>query len=121
MPKAARPDRDKRLDQRPQQPIIIFDLIALPVNNSDFQKYGEDEIKILGNFYGQDKFVSRNLFSARLNSENLKHEWLSVRYLLTNYKNLNFLEAWKRIFLDLPTFNEIYPETAKLISILIFL
>ncbi|CAG8450994.1 11205_t:CDS:2 [Scutellospora calospora] len=111
---------EKRFPNRIQIDIFhIFDLMALPVNNSDFQKYGEDEIEILGNFYSQDKFVSGNLFSARLNSKNLKHEWLSVRYLLTNYKNLNFLEAWKYIFLDLSTFNEIYLETAKLISILI--
>ncbi|CAG8698384.1 28572_t:CDS:2 [Racocetra persica] len=67
---------EKRFPNRIQiDAFHIFDLMALPVNNSDFQKYGEDEIKIL--------------------------------------------EAWKRIFLDLPTFNEIYPETAKLISILI--
>ncbi|CAG8543043.1 28288_t:CDS:2 [Gigaspora margarita] len=43
----------------------------------------------------------------------------TVRYHLTNYKNLNFLEVWQHIFLDLSTFKEIYPETPKLISILI--
>ncbi|CAG8800869.1 31562_t:CDS:2 [Gigaspora margarita] len=111
---------EKRFPNRNQiDAFHIFDPKALPINNSDFQNYGEDEIEILGNFYGQDKYISGNLFPAILNSENLKHEWLSVRYLLTNYKNLNFLEAWQRIFLDLSTFNEIYPETTKLISILI--
>ncbi|CAG8676854.1 6013_t:CDS:2 [Racocetra persica] len=87
--------------------------MALPVENSLFQKYGEDEIEILDNFYGQSKNISGNLIPAILNSENLNYEWLSVRFLLTNYKNLNFLEAWKHIFFDLSTFNEIYPETAK--------
>ncbi|CAG8834435.1 26350_t:CDS:2, partial [Gigaspora margarita] len=97
----------------------IFDPRALPIENSNFQKYGEDEIETLGNFYSENKNISGNLFSAILNSENLTHEWLSVRFLLTNYRSLNFLEAWRCIFSDLPTFNEIYSKTAKLISILI--
>ncbi|CAG8547204.1 4847_t:CDS:2, partial [Scutellospora calospora] len=103
---------EKRFPNRIQiDAFHIFDPIALLINNTDLQNYSEDEIEILNNFYGQDKYVSGNLFSAKLNSENLKHEWLLVRYLLTNYKNLNFLEIWQRIFLDLPTFKEIYPET----------
>ncbi|CAG8618546.1 6519_t:CDS:1 [Cetraspora pellucida] len=111
---------EKRFSDRIQVDAFhIFDPIALPVKNSEFQKYDEDEIKILGNFYSQNKHKLENLFPAILDSENLNHEWPSVRFLLTNYKNFNFLEAWKHIFSDLPTFNEIYPETAKLISILV--
>ncbi|CAG8615935.1 9756_t:CDS:2 [Gigaspora margarita] len=65
---------EKRFPNRIQiNAFYIFDPIALPINNSDFQNYGEDEIEILGNFYGQDKYVSGNLFSARLDSKNLKY------------------------------------------------
>ncbi|CAG8799112.1 13533_t:CDS:2, partial [Cetraspora pellucida] len=105
-------------------PIIITKFACASIESlekrfSDRIQYSEDEIEILGNFYGQNKYKSGNLFPAILDSENLNHEWLSVRFLLTNYKNFNFLKAWKRIFSDFPTFNEIYPETAKLISILV--
>ncbi|CAG8512974.1 15923_t:CDS:2 [Dentiscutata heterogama] len=111
---------EKRFPNRIQiDAFHIFDPRALPIENSNFQKYGEDEIETLGNFYGENKNISGNLFLGILNSENLTHEWPSVRFLLTNYRNSNFLEAWRCIFSDLPTFNEIYPEIAKLISILI--
>ena len=86
-------------------------------NNSVFREYGMNEIEILGNFYGQDKKISGNLFLAILNSENLNHEWPSIKFLLSNYRNFNFSEAWKSIFSDFSNFNQLYPETTKLISI----
>ncbi|CAG8691472.1 679_t:CDS:2, partial [Gigaspora margarita] len=53
----------------------IFDPRTLPIENSNFQKYGKDEIETLGNFYSENKNISGNLFLAILNSENLTHEW----------------------------------------------
>ncbi|CAG8533825.1 14244_t:CDS:2, partial [Cetraspora pellucida] len=76
---------EKRFPDRIQvNAFHIFDPIALPVENSEFQKYSEDEIEILGNFYGQNKHKSGNLFPAILDSENLNHEWLSLISILVN-------------------------------------
>ncbi|CAG8755667.1 3404_t:CDS:2, partial [Racocetra persica] len=66
---------EKRFPNRTQINVFhIFNPMALLANNLNLQKYSKDEIEILSNFYGQDKFISEVLFPAKLNPENLKYE-----------------------------------------------
>ena len=63
--------------------------------------YGNQEIEILGNFYGETKFVNGNEFSGIIDKEELKQEWNSAKLLLQHYKNnnreMNFIQLWKHI------------------------
>ena len=60
--------------------------------------YGNQEIEILGNFYGEIKFVNGGI----IDKEEFKQEWNSTKLFLQNYKNnnreMNFIQLWKHTF-----------------------
>ena len=71
--------------------------LILPDDDKELVLYGNQEIEILGKFYGEIKFVNGNKFSGIID----KQEWNSTKLFLQNYKNnnreMNFIQLWKHL------------------------
>ena len=75
--------------------------LILPDDDRELVLYGNREIEILGNFYGEIKLVNGNEFSGIIDKEELKQGWNLTKLFLQNYKNnnreMNFIQLWKQI------------------------
>ena len=63
--------------------------LILPDDDRELVLYGNREIEILGNFYGEIKLVNGNEFSGIIDKEELKQGWNLTKLFLQNYKNNN--------------------------------
>jgi hypothetical protein len=99
----------------------IFDPKELPEDNRELNLYGNQEIKLLGDFYGETKYVNGNEFREIIDKEKLKQEWNEVKYYLWSYKNNNeemdFIRLWKHILDTDENFPLNYPTTILLVRI----
>ena len=78
----------------------IFDPKELPGDISELNLYGNQEIRLLGDFYGETKYSNGNEFREIIDKEKLKQEWDEVKYYLWSYKDnkeMNFIQLWKHI------------------------
>ncbi|CAG8492003.1 18823_t:CDS:2, partial [Gigaspora rosea] len=87
----------------------IFDFSQIPVNTREIVTFGENEIQLLAEFYGKFKQHNDTNFSAKVNRIELLKEWREAKLVLKNYKELGFVEGWKRIF-DSSQFVILYPN-----------
>src|SRR3990170_8065176 len=75
--------------------------LILPDDDRELVLYGNREIEILGNFYGEIKLVNGNEFRGIIDKEELKQGWNLTKLFLQNYKNnnreMNFIQLWKQI------------------------
>ncbi|KAF0424731.1 zinc finger protein [Gigaspora margarita] len=76
--------------------------------------FGENEIQVLGEFYGKFKQHNDTNFSAKVNRIELLKEWREAKLVLKNYKELDFVEEWKRIF-DSSQFVILYPNVTEIV------
>ncbi|CAG8851783.1 5958_t:CDS:2, partial [Gigaspora margarita] len=73
----------------------IFDFSQIPVNTREIVTFKENEIQVLGKFYGKFKQHNDMNFSAKVNRIELLKEWREAKLVLKNYKKLDFVEGWK--------------------------
>jgi len=99
----------------------IFDPKELPDDDTELVLYGNQEIEILGNFYGEIKLVNENEFSEIIDKEKLNQEWNSVKPYLQYYKNNNqemyFIQLWQHILDIDDDFSFNYPTIVILVKI----
>ncbi len=99
----------------------IFDPKELPDDDTELVLYGNQEIEILGNFYGEIKLVNENEFSEIIDKEKLNQEWNSVKPYLQYYKNNNqemdFIQLWQHILNTDDDFSFNYPTIVILVKI----
>ena len=99
----------------------IFDPKELPDDDTELVLYGNQEIEILGNFYGKIKLVNENEFSEIIDKEKLNQEWNSVKPYLQYYKNNNqemdFIQLWQHILNTDDDFSFNYPTIVILVKI----
>ena len=99
----------------------IFDPRELPDDDRELVLYGNQEIEILGNFYGEIKLVNENEFSEIIDKEKLNQEWNSVKPYLQYYKNNNqemdFIQLWQHILNTDDDFSFNYPTIVILVKI----
>lgn len=101
--------------------LSIFDPKELPDDDIEVVMYGNQEIKILGNFYGEIKLVDENEFSEIIDKEKLNQEWNSVKSYLQFYKNNNggmdFIQLWQHILDTDNDFSFNYPNILLVVKI----
>ena len=99
----------------------IFDPKELPDDNSELDLYGNQEIKLLCDFYGETKYLNGNEFREIIDKEKLKQEWDEVKYYLWSYKNNNeemdFIQLWKHILDTDEDFSFNYPTIILVVRI----
>ena len=99
----------------------IFDAQQLPLTQTLINKYGEKEIEIIGEFYGNEKTdQDGNVYEPIIDKKELKNEWATVRQFITNFREFKFVEQWFRIFLT-TDFYSLYPNTSKIIHIILII
>jgi hypothetical protein len=76
--------------------------------------YGENEIKILGDFYGNSKYQDGQAFPAKVNKNRIIQEWREAKLLLKNYQ-FSFIDGWRRIFTS-SQFLTLYPNLSKVVN-----
>jgi hypothetical protein len=94
----------------------IFDPQELPEFDYNLANYGNIEINILGDFYGNDKMIGEKKFTALLNKRVLAAEWGLVKFFLKNYRSFKFINAWHSIF-SRTSFISDYPTISTLVRI----
>jgi hAT family C-terminal dimerisation region len=99
----------------------ILDPKELPSDNRELDLYGNQEIKMLSDFYGEDKCVNGNEFGKIIDKEKLIQEWNEVKYYLWSYKNnneeMNFIQLWKHILDTDKDFSFNYPTIILVVRI----
>ncbi len=99
----------------------IFDAQQLPLTQTLINKYGEKEIEIIGEFYGNEKTdQDGNVYEPIIDKKELKNEWATVRQFITNFREFKFVEQWFRIF-STTDFSSSYPHTTKIIHIILII
>ncbi|CAG8724255.1 46317_t:CDS:2, partial [Gigaspora margarita] len=61
--------------------------------------FGEEEIKYLAEYYGEDKIENGQVFLAIINKYELIKEWRLAKLILCNFTTFQFVEGWEFIFL----------------------
>jgi len=101
--------------------LSIFDPKELPDDDTELVMYGNQEIEILGNFYGEIKLVNENEFNEIIDKEKLNQEWNSVKSYLQFYKNNNggmdFIQLWQHILDTDNDFSFNYPTILLVVKI----
>ena len=96
----------------------ILDPNEAPNNRNGLDVYGENEIKILAEFYGKAKRNKSNVMcESVLDGNALIREWRTVRNIICDYKNFRFIEAWYRIFNNNISFHNQFPNLTKLVEL----
>ncbi|KAF0561097.1 zinc finger protein [Gigaspora margarita] len=76
--------------------------------------FGKNEIQLLGDFYRKFKQYNDTHFPAKVNRIELLKEWREAKLVLKNYKELGFVEEWRRIF-NSSQFAIFYPNAAEIV------
>jgi hypothetical protein len=93
----------------------IFDFSQVPAKSNAMAIYGENEIKILGDFYGNSKYQNGQAFPAKVNKNRVIQEWREAKLLLKNYQEFSFIDGWRRIFTS-SQFLTLYPNLSKVVN-----
>lgn len=98
--------------------LSIFDPKFLPQKESDIASYGDSEIKLLIEYFGNDRFsTSGKRFFAYFNEIDLKQEWGMVKQIMKSIRDFNFVKGWEHIWNTKPYFINDYPLISKLIKL----
>ncbi|CAG8576953.1 10563_t:CDS:2 [Rhizophagus irregularis] len=109
------PDSDFHYSMR------IFDAQQLPLTQTLINQYGEKEIEIVGEFYGNQKTdQDGNIYEPIIDKKELKNEWIVVRQFIANFRESKFVEQWFRIF-STTDFSTLYPNISKIIHIILII
>ncbi|CAB5369683.1 unnamed protein product [Rhizophagus irregularis] len=96
----------------------IFDPKFLPQRESDIANYGNNEIKILIEYFGNDRLsATGEKFSAYVNEMELKQEWGIVKQIMKSIHNFDFVKGWEHIWNTKPHFISDYPLVSKLVKL----
>ena len=98
----------------------IFDPKELPGDISELDLYGNQEIRLLGDFYGETKYSNGNEFREIIDKEKLKQEWDKVKYYLWSCKDnkeMDFIQLWKHILDTDENFPFNYPTIVLVVRI----
>jgi hypothetical protein len=99
----------------------IFDAQQLPLTQTSINQYGEKEIEVIGEFYGNEKVDEKgNIHEPIIDKKELETEWAVVRQFITNFREFKFVEQWFRIF-STTNFSSLYPNTSKIIHIILII
>ncbi|CAB5382610.1 unnamed protein product [Rhizophagus irregularis] len=72
----------------------IFDPKFLPQRESDIANYGNNEIKILIEYFGNDQLsATGEKFSAYVNETELKQKWGIVKQIMKSIHNFDFVKG----------------------------
>jgi len=76
----------------------IFDPKFLPQKESEISNYGDDDIKVIAEYFGNDHFsTDGKKFSAYFNIIDLKQEWGMVKQIMKSIRSFNFVKGWEHI------------------------
>src|SRR5260364_273135 len=92
----------------------IFDFLQIPTSPREMVTFGKNEIQLLGDFYRKFKQYNDTHFPAKVNRIELLKEWREAKLVLKNYKELGFVEEWRRIF-NSSQFAIFYPNAAEIV------
>jgi len=96
----------------------IFDPKFLPQRESDIASYGDDDIKILVEYFGNDRLsASGENFPRYFNKIDLKQEWGIVKQIMKSIRTFDFVKGWEHIWNTKPHFKDDYPIVSKLIKL----
>ncbi|CAJ0836936.1 5108_t:CDS:10 [Entrophospora sp. SA101] len=100
----------------------ILDPREIPIEQKLLKRYGEEEIKVLIDFYGKQKYNDFGvLYSPFIEEKIVLKEWKTVKNLLVEYKDYTFLEGWKKIRSINTNFQQSFPNITKLIEMALIL
>ena len=96
----------------------IFDPKFLPQRESDIAYYGDNEIKMLVEYFGNDRLSdSGENFPAYFNETDLKQEWGVVKQIMKSVRSFDFVKAWEHIWSTKPYFIQDYPIIFRLVKL----
>jgi hypothetical protein len=96
----------------------IFDPKFLPQRESGIANYGNDDIKILVEYFGNERLSDTGeKFPAYFNEMELKQEWGVVKQIMKSIRNFDFVKGWEHIWSTKPHFTQDYPIISRLVKL----
>ncbi len=96
----------------------IFDPKFLPQRESDIANYGNNDIKILVEYFGNEHFSGTGEnFPAYFNEMELKQEWGIVKQIMKSIRSFDFVKGWEHIWSTKPHFTQDYPIISRLVKL----
>ena len=105
------------LDSEIYSALRIFDPKFLPSKESDIVNYEDNDIKILVEYFGNDRISAGKNFPAYFNEIDLKQEWGIVKQIMKSIRDFNFVKGWEHIWNTKPHFINDYPLIFKLVKL----
>lgn len=97
----------------------IFDPLSYPSKATELRVFGNDNMKILMNHFGQAKIVDGNEFPEIVNPSDFQREWpIFKRSVFDNYRGLSFKELAKEIITKRSTS---FPTISKILKFIVVL
>ncbi|KAF0522610.1 zinc finger protein [Gigaspora margarita] len=94
----------------------IFDFKQVPTTIQQMSTFGEEEIKYLAKYYGEDKIENGQVFLAIINKYELIKEWRLAKLILCNFTTFQFVEGWEFIFCTTQFITQ-YPNLTQIIHL----
>jgi hypothetical protein len=108
----------KTLQNRFPDSEIDFDPKFLPQRESGIANYGNDDIKILVEYFGNERLSDTGeTFPAYFNEMELKQEWGVVKQIMKSIRNFDFVKGWEHIWSTKPHFTQDYPIISRLVKL----
>ncbi|CAG8746964.1 14428_t:CDS:2 [Gigaspora margarita] len=96
----------------------IFDPKLLPYKEDDLSNYRNTKIKILADFYGNNKETDTGkTILALINKQELKQEWGLVKEMMKSIQKFNCIDGWWFIFSTKPYFCTEFPNISLLVKL----
>ena len=100
----------------------ILDPKELPLQESELSSYGIEELELLCEYFGNQKYKSNGTtVQPLINSLECKKEWQMVKHIMKSIRKYDIIEGWRHIWSTRPQFKSQFPNINILININIVL